>query len=171
MNRIAGSEAEVAVRDFRRRYVPVLSTVAAIALGLLPIVAEAPLWPDAGFLILLSWRLLRPEIWTAGMALGLGLVSDLVTGNPLGQSMLLWTVLFLVFDLIDTRLGFRDYLMDWLIAAAAIAFNTVGAWYIALLMGSDVSFTLLLPQLGLSILAYPVATRLVLGLDRWRLMR
>ena len=171
MNRIAGSEAEVAVRDFRRRYVPLISTLAAIALGLLPIVADAPLWPDCGFLILLAWRLLRPEIWTARVALGLGFVSDLVLGNALGQSMLLWTALFLAFDLIDTRLGFRDYLMDWLIAAAAIAFNTLGAWYISLLMGADVSFTLLLPQLGLSILAYPIATRVVLWLDRWRLMR
>ena len=171
MNRIAGSQAEVAVRDFRRRYVPLLSTVVAILLGLLPIVAKMPLWPDFGFLFLITWRLLRPEIWTPRMALGLGLLSDLVTGDPLGQSMLLWTSLFLVFDLIDTRLGFRDYWMDWLIAAGAIAFHTVGAWYIALLMGSDVAFTLLAPQLGLSILAYPVATRLVLGLDRWRLMR
>jgi rod shape-determining protein MreD len=171
MNRIAGSQAEVAVRDFRRRYVPVLSTVVAILLGLLPIVAETPLWPDFGFLILITWRLLRPEIWTARMALGLGLLNDLVVGNPLGQSMLLWTSLFLIFDLIDTRLGFRDYLMDWLVASAAILFHCVGAWYIALMMGSDVRFGLVAPQLGLTVLAYPVATRLVLALDRWRLMR
>ncbi|MGZ8313426.1 MAG: rod shape-determining protein MreD [Allosphingosinicella sp.] len=171
MNRIAGSQAEVAVRDFRRQYVPLLSTVAAILLGLLPIVADWPLWPDFGFLLLITWRLLRPEVWTVRMALGLGLLADLVTGEPLGQSMLLWTTLFLIFDLIDTRLGFRDYMMDWLVAAGAILFHTVGSWYITLMMGSDVRFGLLLPQLGLTILAYPVATRLVLALDRWRLMR
>ncbi|MGZ8351230.1 MAG: rod shape-determining protein MreD [Allosphingosinicella sp.] len=171
MNRIAGSQAEVAVRDFRRQYVPLLSTVAAILLGLLPIVADWPLWPDFGFLLLITWRLLWPEVWTVRMALGLGLLADLVTGEPLGQSMLLWTTLFLIFDLIDTRLGFRDYMMDWLVAAGAILFHTVGSWYITLMMGSDVRFGLLLPQLGLTILAYPVATRLVLALDRWRLMR
>ncbi|MGZ8281473.1 MAG: rod shape-determining protein MreD [Allosphingosinicella sp.] len=171
MNRIAGSQAEVAVRDFRRQYVPLLSTVAAILLGLLPLVADWPLWPDFGFLLLITWRLLRPEVWTVRMALGLGLLADLVTGEPLGQSMLLWTTLFLIFDLIDTRLGFRDYMMDWLVAAGAILFHTVGSWYITLMMGSDVRFGLLLPQLGLTILAYPVATRLVLALDRWRLMR
>ena len=171
MSRIAGSSTEVAIRDLRRRFVPLLSTVAAIALALLPIVAQAPLLPDFGFLMLITWRLLRPEIWTPRMALGLGLLSDLVTGHPLGQGMLLWTATFLAIDLIDRRLGFRDYWMDWLLAAAAILFETVGGWYIALLMQSDVRFAVMLPQLGLSILAYPLAARLVLGLDRWRLMR
>jgi rod shape-determining protein MreD len=138
---------------------------------LLPIVASAPLLPDFGFLVLLTWRLLRPEIWTARTALGLGLLSDLVTGHPLGQGMLLWTSTFLILDLVDSRLGFRDYWMDWLIAAAMLFFQIVGSWYIALLMGSDVRFAVMVPQIGLSILAYPVAARLVLGLDRWRLMR
>ena len=171
MSRIAGSSAEVALHEFRRRFVPLLSTIAAILLALLPIVAAAPLLPDFGFLALITWRLLRPEIWTPRMALGLGLLSDLVAGHPLGQSMLLWTATFLAFDLIDIRLGFRDYWMDWLIAAGALILHGVGAWYIALLMGADVRFAVIVPQVGLSILSYPVAARLILALDRWRLGR
>jgi rod shape-determining protein MreD len=169
MSRIAGSGTEVAIRDLRRRFVPFLSTAAAILFALFPIVMTAPLVPDIGFLVLLTWRLLRPEIWPAQMALGLGLFADLVSGHPLGQSMLLWTVIFLAFDYIDSRLGFRDYLMDWLLAAAALAFHSFGVWYIALLIGSESAFTIMLPQLALSILAYPVAARLVLALDIWRL--
>lgn len=171
MSRIAGSSAEVAIRDLRNRFVPLISTIVAICLVLLPFVAATPIIPDLGFLALITWRLLRPEIWTANTALGLGLLNDLVAGNPLGQSMLLWTSAFLVFDLIDARLGFRDYWMDWLIAAGAIAFQTVGAWYIALLMGSDVLVTVVVPQIIVGILAYPVVARIVLALDRWRLAR
>jgi rod shape-determining protein MreD len=171
MSRIAGSSAEVAIRDFRNRFVPTLSTLAGILLILLPIVAAHPLLPDSGFLMLITWRLLRPEIWTPRMALGLGLVADLVAGHPIGQSMLLWTTTFLVFDLIDMRLGCRDYWMDWLIAAGAIIFHTVGVWYIALLMGSDVRLMVMAPQIGLSIIVYPLFARLVLALDRWRLSR
>ena len=171
MARIAGSAAEVAAREFRRRFVPLISTIVAILLAVLPIVAQSPLLPDFGFLMLVTWRLLRPEIWTPRTALVLGLLSDLVGGHPLGQGMLLWTGSFLVLDLIDSRLGFRDYWMDWLIAAGILAFEICGGWYIALLMGADVRFPVMLPQIGLSILAYPVAARLVLGLDRWRLMR
>src|SRR5688572_19494181 len=85
MSRIAGSSSEVAYRELRRRFVPLLSTLVAILLAQLPIVVSAPLLPDFGFLLLITWRLLRPEIWTARMALGLGLVADLVTGDPLGQ--------------------------------------------------------------------------------------
>jgi rod shape-determining protein MreD len=171
MARIAGSSAEVAAREFRRRFVPLISTIVAIALAALPIVAQAPLLPDFGFLMLITWRLLRPEIWTPRTALALGLLSDLVTGHPLGQGMLLWTSIFLALDLVDSRLGFRDYWMDWLIAAGALTFQIVGGWYIALLMGAEVGFAVMLPQIGLTILAYPVAARIVLGLDRWRLMR
>ena len=171
MNRIAGSRTEVAIRDVRRRFVPIASTIAAILLSLLPVINAAPLVPDLGFLVLITWRLLRPEIWSAQVALGLGLLNDLVTGNPLGQSMLLWTGMFLTFDLLDNRLGFRDYLMDWMIAAGAITFHTIGAWYIALLMGSDIRFWVMAPQLALSVMAYPLVARLILWLDRWRLTR
>ncbi|MGE0180453.1 MAG: rod shape-determining protein MreD [Sphingomonas sp.] len=171
MNRIAGSQAEVRIRDLRSRFVPLASTVFAILLALLPIVAAAPLVPDLGLLVLIAWRLLRPEIWAAPTALGLGLFNDLVTGSPIGQSMLLWTILFLAFDLLDDRLGFRDYLMDWAIAALAIAGAGAGAWYIALLLGSGMAFSVMLPQIAISILAYPVVTRIVLSLDRWRLDR
>ena len=171
MSRIAGSSTEVAIRDFRFRYVPTLSTLAAILLSLLPFVIASPLIPNLGFLMLITWRLLRPEIWAAQAALGFGLFADLVGGHPIGQSMLLWTITFLAFDYVDSRLGFRDYMMDWLLAAAALLFHGAGIWYIALLMGSETRFTVMIPQIGLSILAYPIAARLVLALDRWRLAR
>ena len=65
----------------------------------------------------------------------------------------------------------RDYWLDWLLAAAAIAFHSAGVWSIALLMGAKVSPWLMVPQLCLTILAYPLAARIVLRLDRWRLAR
>jgi rod shape-determining protein MreD len=171
MSRIAGSEAEVQIRDLRRQYVPLVSTIIAILVSVLPVVATSLWSPNFGFLILITWRLLRPEIWQAWTALALGLVADLVGGAPLGQSMLLWTLTFLAFDYADSWLGSRDYWLDWLLAASALSFHAVGVWYIALLMGSELAFPVIVPQLGLSILAYPIAARLVLALDRWRLMR
>jgi hypothetical protein len=38
-------------------------------------------------------------------------------------------------------------------------------------MGSQVVFEVMLPQIFLSILAYPLVARLVLACDRWRLAR
>jgi rod shape-determining protein MreD len=169
MSRIAGSDAEVAIRGLRRRWVPLASTSVAILFVLTPLVASSPWVPNLGFLVLITWRLLRPEIWAAHIALGLGLAADLVSGAPLGQSMLLWTLAFLALDYADSLLGIRDYLLDWILAAAAILFHSVGVWYIARLMGSEIAFWIMIPQLMLTILAYPAAARLVLALDRWRL--
>lgn len=171
MSRIAGSNTEVAIRDLRRRYVPLVSTIAAMLMALLPIVASTLWVPNIGFLLLLTWRLMRPEIWSAQVALALGLAADLISGAPLGQSMLLWTLIFLGLDYADSLLGERDYWLDWLLATAAILFHSAGVWYIALLLGAKVSIWLMVPQLCLSILAYPLAARIVLRLDRWRLMR
>ena len=171
MSRIAGSETEVVIGDLRRRYIPLLSTIFAMLLGLMPIVASTLWVPDLAFLILLTWRLVRPEIWQAQVALGLGLLADLISGAPLGQSMLLWTIIFLGLDYADHLLGVRDYWLDWTLATAAILFHSAGVWYIALLMGAKMSILVMVPQLILTILFYPLAARIVLRLDRWRLSR
>ena len=171
MSFIAGSSRDLRIRDYRRRFVPTLSILATSMLALLPIVVVTPVVPDFAFLVLLAWRLLRPEIWPAQAALPLGLFNDLVAGHPLGQSMALWTILFLACDYLDTRLGFRDYLMDWLLAAVASTLYILAGWYIAELMGSHIALAVLWPQIALSILVYPIVARLVLALDRWRLAR
>ena len=171
MSRIAFNQAAVRRRHLRREYVPVISTIVACMLSLLPIIVSSPLIPDIGFLVLLAWRLLRPEMWGPAIALPLGLFADLVGGHPIGQSMALWTIVFLVLDIVDSRVLFRDYWMDWFFAALAILFVVAGEWYIARLMGSVADFAILLPQLGAAVLAYPIVSRLVLALDRWRLAR
>lgn len=171
MSRIAGSQREVRYRDWKRRYIPLGSTVLAILAGLLPFVVTHPLLPDIGFLVLLTWRLLRPEVWLAAAALAFGLFDDLMSGHPLGQSMLLWTCIFLALDMLEHRTHYKDFWFDWLYAALAIIFHTAGAWYIGVVMGSHSPFTQMIPQIAVTILAYPVAARVILKLDRWRLAR
>lgn len=171
MSRIALTSRDVAMKHARRRYVPVASTLAASLLSLLPLVANGPVLPDFGYLMLIAWRLLRPEMWNAQTALPLGLFNDLVAGHPIGHSMALWTLSFLILDFVESRTMYRDYWMDWLLASLLILFYVGGGWVIALVMGSRSDFAILWPQIGLSILSYPVIARLVVALDRWRLSR
>jgi rod shape-determining protein MreD len=161
----------MAMKRARRAYVPVVSTVLAILLPILPVIISTPLVPDFGFLFLLAWRLLRPEMWTARTALPLGFLSDLVNGHPIGQSMALWTLTFLILDIIESRAVFKDYWLDWLLASLLILFHTWGSWFISRLMGSSAEFAILWPQVALSVLFYPVVARILVGLDRWRLTR
>jgi rod shape-determining protein MreD len=171
MSRIAASPTDLRMRALRRQWVPITSTLAASLLALLPIVMSSALIPDFALLLLIAWRLLRPEMWSALMVLPLGLANDLIAGHPIGQSMALWTILFLIYDIMDIRLVWRDYWMDWFVAAISIIFYTYGVWYIGHLMGNAINFKIMLPQVGLSIFCYPLIARLVLTLDRWRLAR
>lgn len=171
MSRIAGSRRDVAMLGFRRQAVPIVSTLCASLLHALPVVVTTPLVPDLPYLVLLAWRLLRPEVWPAHYALGLGLFDDLMAGHPLGQSMALWTVTFLVFDFVDSRSGWRDYWTDWLFASVATAVYTLGTWGVAQMMGARVPLLVAGPQLLLSIFAYPLVSIVVVWLDRWRLAR
>lgn len=171
MSRIALTEHDMRMKQVRRSYVPVGSILFAILLSLLPIVAETPLLPDFAFLTALAWRLLRPEMWTAKAALALGFVDDIFAGHPIGQAMALWTLAFLIVDLVDSRAIYRDYWMDWLLASALVVLHTLGGWYIARIVGSRVDFSIMLPQIGMAVLAYPIVARAVVALDRWRLTR
>ena len=171
MSRIALTRGDMTRKHLRRQYVPIGTTVAASLVVLLPFVLSGPYVPDFGYLVFISWRLLRPEMWTARTSLGLGLFDDLVSGQPLGQAMALWTVTLLILDFVESRAVFRDFWMDWLLASALILFHTAGAWTIAAAMGARIEFHVLWPQLAISILAYPMVARIIVILDRWRLTR
>lgn len=153
----------------RAQAVPIISTIAGSATALLPIVAVTPMLPPFGFLMLLGWRLLRPEMWVAWAALPLGLADDLIGGQPLGSAMCLWTVTLLVLDLVDNRMVWRDYWMDWLVAAVVIPFCLGGAWIFARYTGGGGIVLTLLPQVAISIFCFPAVARLCVVLDRWRL--
>ena len=159
------------VGPFRARATPVVSTLLASALALLPIVSTAQLLPNFGLLALISWRRLRPELWTANMGLALGLAHDVMTGVPLGLAMSGWTFLLLFFDFVDSRLVWRDYWVEWLLAAIAIAFAAVAEWKVADLMGAAGPFKTILPGILISVLVFPAMLKLVAALDRWRLRR
>lgn len=155
--------------ELRARVVPLVSTIAASATALVPTVALSPAWPPFGLLVLLGWRLLRPELWAAWVGLPLGLADDLLSGQTLGTGMATWTIALLLVDAVEGRLLWRDYWQEWLLAAALIAFAIVCGWAIARWTGGATPIALLLPQIGASILCFPMVGRACAVLDRWRL--
>ncbi|UAK23707.1 rod shape-determining protein MreD [Sphingomonas nostoxanthinifaciens] len=151
--------------------VPLASTVAGSMMVLLPIVVTAPSLPPFGLLIALGWRLRRPELWPAWVALPLGLADDLIGGAPLGVGMALWTLAFLGIDIADHRPMWRDYWLDWWLAMLAILFVGIGGWVLTAFAAGGGALWPLLPQLGFAILLFPVVQRLCGWLDQWRLRR
>ena len=153
------------------RIIPAASVVAGSLLSLAPIVSDQGWAPDIGFLMLIGWRLLRADAWPAWWAAPLGLANDLITGAPVGQSIALWSAVMLTLDLADRRTMWRDYWIEWLLAAALIAVQQLFHWKVAAWGGARVPLAAIVPPLLVSIVAFPLAAGLVGRLDRWRLGR
>lgn len=150
------------------RALPWLSVVAGSALTALPVVATVPLLPPFGLLMLLAWRLLVPFSLRRWAAAPLGLADDLMSGQPLGSAVLLWSLCFLAVDLAEQRMAFRDLWQDWLIAAGLIGVVLLGGRLLALPLGAPYIDGALLAQVLASVLLFPAAMRLVAWVDRKR---
>jgi rod shape-determining protein MreD len=150
-------------------YVPAISVLAGSLLSVLPIVSVSGWYPDLGFLILIAWRLLRSDPWPAWWAAPLGFANDLVTGAPLGMSVVLWSATMVLLDLVDRRTMWRDYWIEWGLAALLLLLGESFEWWVAGLTGPVGSFASILPPLLIAVFAFPIAAWLVGRLDRWRL--
>lgn len=150
---------------------PTASVMLASLITALPIMADSPMLPPCGLLMLLAWRLMRSDMWPVWIGIPLGLWDDLFSGQPVGSAIALWTMVMLAMDAVDLRLVWRDYRIDWLIGALAIAFVLVAGGMLAL-AGDPATIALLVaPQFGISLFALPAAMLLVARLDSWRIRR
>lgn len=156
--------------SFKARAVPTVSTMLGSLLpGMLPIIAQAPIVPPFGLLMLLAWRLLRPGLWAVWAPLPLGFFDDLASGQPVGSAMLSWTLAFLAIDASERSLLWRDYVQDWVVASAAIAGCLLAGYVFALFAGGAAPIYAIVPQALASMLFFPAVARLCARLDAWRL--
>ncbi|HKX78686.1 MAG TPA: rod shape-determining protein MreD [Novosphingobium sp.] len=149
--------------------VPWVSTMLGSILPTWIIIASAPVVPPLGFLAFLAWRQLRPGLLPIWAGLPLGLFDDLYSGQPGGSAVFLWSIAALVLELVETRFPWRNFVTEWLVAAAMIASYIVFSLVIANLAGASTSLVVIVPQIVVSILCYPLIGRVVAMLDRMRL--
>jgi rod shape-determining protein MreD len=156
---------------WRVRSVPYVSIMLGSVLPVLLIADLMPLAPPFGFLLLLGWRLVRPGLLPLWAGVPLGAFDDLVSGQPFGCAIMLWSLAMIALEAIETRFPWRGFWQDWF-AAGLMAF---AYWFAALaLSGASLGPEMLLaalPQALLSLLLYPLVARVVAGLDRFRLAR
>lgn len=168
---IYGRRINRAPYKWRVRSVPYVTIMLGSLVPVLLIADLMPLVPSLGFLMLLGWRMVRPGLLPLWAGAPLGAFDDLVSGQPFGCAILLWSLAMIVIELIETRFPWRGFWQDWF-TAGVIA---VSYWFAALLVsGASVTPELLivaLPQALLSVMLYPIIARMVSGLDRFRLAR
>lgn len=169
MSRLHGADENIAALQARLSLIPAASVVAGSLVSLAPLVAQAPILPPIGFMLFLCWRFLRPEIWPLWAGLPLGLFDDLMSGNPLGTAMLLWTVTLLAFEFAENRTLWRDYWMDWVVATAVLSLYILLTMALSAFTGGGWLIAPLLPQILVSVLLVPLMLRFCAMLDGWRL--
>ena len=153
-------------------FIPAATVILGSMISLLPIVSASGWWPDWGLLLLVAWRLLRADAWPAWWAAPLGFTNDLIVGNPIGLSVALWAAMMIAMDILDRRTMWRDYWIEWGIAALFIALAELSQWRVAALLGAPVPLGVTAgPSTLVGILCFPVAAFLSARIDRWRLGR
>jgi rod shape-determining protein MreD len=151
----------------RARAIPWLSVMGGSLVTIMPVVASLPLLPPLGLLMLIAWRLLARFALRPWAAAPLGAFDDLLSGQPLGSAVLLWSLCFLAIDLVEQRLVFRDFWQDWVIAGVAVAACLIAGRIIALPLGARIDLVLL-AQIVIAVMLFPMAARIVAWIDRKR---
>ncbi|WDA40602.1 rod shape-determining protein MreD [Erythrobacter sp. BLCC-B19] len=168
---IYGRRINRAPYPWRVRSVPYASIMLGSLLPVLLIADVMPLLPPLGFLLLLGWRMVRPGLLPLWAGAPLGAFDDLVSGQPFGCAILLWSLAMIAIEVIETRFPWRGFWQDWFTAGVM----AVLYWFAALLLsGASVTpemIVVAVPQAAMAVLLYPVVARIVAGLDRFRLAR
>ncbi|MEO5706977.1 MAG: rod shape-determining protein MreD [Alteraurantiacibacter sp.] len=152
------------------RGLPWLTILLLSLAPLSPIIAPAPVLPPLAFMLMVAWRLLRPQVLPLSAGIPLGLFDDLYSGQPLGSGIMLFSLALIALDLFEARFPWRSFWQNWLVAGVLIVVYLLVA---ALVSGAQltlVQLRVLIPQTLLSVLLFPVMASLVALLDRLRLL-
>ena len=156
---------------FLAHAMPWLSVMAGSLLAGWVAIATVPLMPPLGYLLLIGWRQLRPGLLPVWAGLPLGLADDLVSGQPAGSAVMLWSVSLLVLEVIEGRWPWRSFPIEWAVATGLIVACLLVAGVIASGTGNLGWLPAVLVQAVVAVLAYPLAARVVAACDRLRLVR
>lgn len=151
--------------------IPVASILLGSMLPILFIATAVPLVPPMGFMLLIGWRLVRPGVIPVWAGFPLGMWDDLFSGFPFGSAILLWSMALIAIEAFEARFPWHGFVQDWLIAALIIVAYLLIATLLSGAHGSYPMLLALVPQLLLSVLLFPIISRMVARLDRLRLTR
>lgn len=160
-----------AASPWRAAVVPYASIMLGSLLPHLLIADSMPALPPLGFVMLLCWRLIRPGLLPLWIGVPLGLFDDLFSGQPFGSAIFLWSVTMIAIEMIETRFPWRGFWQDWFTAGLAIVLYILAAMVVSGAPITQYQMFASVPQIILSVLLYPLFSRLVARLDSFRLVR
>jgi rod shape-determining protein MreD len=154
---------------FRMLAIPIITVCLGSMITAMPVIEAQAILPPFGLMIFIAWRLLRPGLWPMWAGLPFGMFDDIFSGQPFGSAALIWSLFMLSIQIIDIRSVWRDHWQDWFIAGIVIFISIYAGMLIVGLTQPSPGIGTILPQIGFSILIYPLVVRLCARLDRWRI--
>ncbi|PLK27758.1 rod shape-determining protein MreD [Novosphingobium sp. TH158] len=165
-------------KEINRTHSPILAVLVpwlSIMLGSLATqwlsIFSSALAPPFGYLLLVSWRQIRPGVLPVWSGLPLGLFDDLYSGLPFGSAILLWSLTLIVMEMVEARFPWRSVLVDWLAGSVLVTAYIVLCFLFGTPGEHGVSPLALLIQVPLAILLLPLSGRFAAWCDRMRLVR
>nr|WP_279639122.1 rod shape-determining protein MreD [Sphingomicrobium sediminis] len=150
-------------------HLPWVSILVASSLAILPFMSMRGWWPDFGLLMLLGWRMQRSDAFPNWYAIPLGLANDLLTGHPIGLSVVTYNFALLMIDIIDARRMWNYWWSEWLVAALLVTFAELLQWFVAYVQDAAIPIKALIPPVIIMIFFVPIALAIASALDRYRL--
>ncbi|HZH28182.1 MAG TPA: rod shape-determining protein MreD [Azospirillaceae bacterium] len=116
-----------------RTIAPGAVTVMLIVLGMVPthLPGYERIAPHVGLAAVYYWAINRPDLLPPWMAFAFGLFQDLLSGTPLGQSAMAYSLTYWGVDAQRRHLSKGNFLVDWLGFALAALVTGAVAWLAA----------------------------------------
>jgi len=155
----------------RANGVPYVSVMLGSLVPFVLLAGVLPIVPPLGFLMLIGWRIMRPGLFPLWVGVPLGAFDDLVSGQPFGSAILLWSIAMIAYEAVEARFPWRGFWQDWFSAGLAVLVYICAAMIVS---GAPLTASLAIavaPQIALSIMLYPIIAQIIASLDRFRLVR
>lgn len=148
----------------RRRYwfgywrmaMPAATTLALVVLMTGPLLLPIPVMPQLALLAVFVWSTFLPGLMPPWLAFLIGLVADLLYGQPIGLDATLFALTALFVRLFEARYGHHAHGFDWGVATAVTAAHAVLVWWMMAFAGAPVPFLPQLWQVLTTMAAYPI---------------
>ena len=125
--------------------------------GATPLIAPTSALPNVAILMVMFWGLYRPVVFPYPVVLLLGLMIDVLSGQPLGTEACILLIVRLVIELRLRAWAERPFVAQWLLVAVLLAFALMGKGILQeLYLKQSISWTRLTLVWLLSVLIYPL---------------
>ncbi|MFA7439362.1 MAG: rod shape-determining protein MreD [Sphingomonadaceae bacterium] len=145
------------IADRACKAIPAAIVFLAMAVMALPLPLAVGAMPHFAFLFVIIWAILQPRLMPVWVAFLLGVVFDLLSGQPLGQSSLLFAGAVATVRLAEDRFEGHSLAVDWLFTALVVLVAQLLSWQITSFFGATTALWPFLLQALTTIFAYPLA--------------